>query len=253
MVNELIRTGALAPEDAEKSQYRNVITRAVGLYPTVRTDTLHVELVDGDRLLLCTDGLTDMVPAPLMLKLLGNPNVLQAADTLIAAALERGGKDNVTVLVIDPEATLEAEAVAARARVMESLFLFEELPFQARLRVGRIVNELFVSPSQLVVKRGDIGDKLYVVIQGQMSVLVDGVEVACLTEGEHFGELALVDGEPRSADIVAKGFAHLLCIEREVFREFCLMEPTLGNVMLWKLVATLGKRLSVANMKMSGK
>ena len=253
MVNELIRTGALAPEDAEKSQYRNVITRAVGLYPTVRTDTLHVELVDGDRLLLCTDGLTDMVPAPLMLKLLGNPNVLQAADTLIAAALERGGKDNVTVLVIDPEATLEAEAVAARARVMESLFLFEELPFQARLRVGRIVNELFVSPSQLVVKRGDIGDTLYVVIQGQMSVLVDGVEVACLTEGEHFGELALVDGEPRSADIVAKGFAHLLCIEREVFREFCLMEPTLGNVMLWKLVATLGKRLSVANMKMSGK
>jgi protein phosphatase len=50
MVNELIRTGALHPDEADKSQYKNVITRAIGLYPNVRADTLHVELLDGDRL-----------------------------------------------------------------------------------------------------------------------------------------------------------------------------------------------------------
>src|SRR5690606_14015630 len=61
MVNELIRTGAMSSSEAACSRYRNVITRAVGLYPTVRTDTLHLELVKGDRLLLCSDGLTDMV------------------------------------------------------------------------------------------------------------------------------------------------------------------------------------------------
>jgi serine/threonine protein phosphatase PrpC len=251
MVNELIKTGALAPEEAEKSQYKNVITRAVGLYPNVRADTLHVELVDGDRLLLCTDGLTDMVSATNMLKLLQLANLTQAVDGLIANALEKGGKDNVTAIVIEPEATLEAEAVAARARVMENLFLFADLPFQARLRVGRIVNEVFVSPNQTVVKRGEVADTLYAVIQGQMSVQVEGHEVATLKEGEHFGELALVEGEARSADIVAKGFGHLLSIERDAFREFCMMEPALGNAMLWKLIGGLGQRLRSTNERLS--
>lgn len=253
MVNELIRTGALQPEEAEKSQYRNVITRAVGLYPNVRTDTLHIELLDGDRLLLCTDGLTDLVTPGVILKLAQNPNLSQGVDALIAAALENGGKDNVTAITIEPEATLEAEAVAARARAMENLFLFADLPFQARQRVGRIVSDEFVTPNQQVVKRGELGDTLYAVIQGQMSVQVEGREVAVLKEGEHFGELALVDNEPRSADIVAKGFGHLLKIERETFREFCMMEPALGNLMMWKLVHSLGQRLRSTNEQLKSR
>lgn len=250
MINELIRTGALDPAEAEKSQYRNVITRAVGLYPSVKCDTLFVELIENDRLLLCTDGLTDMVEPPNMLRLLTQPNVNQAVDGLIASALEGGGKDNVTAIVIEPEATLEAETVTARARVMENLFLFEDLPYQARLRVARIVSERFVTPGELVVRRGDVGDVMYVVIQGEMSVQVEGRELAVLHEGDHFGELALVDDQPRSADTVAKGFGHLMAIERNALREFCLMEPALGNLMLWKLIATLGQRLRATNQQL---
>ena len=131
MVNELIRTGAMTREDAATSRYRNVITRAVGLYPSVRTDTLHVELIDGDRLLLCSDGLSDMVEPAETLELMSLLNLTQAVDGLIQAALNHGGRDNVTVVAIEPEAVLEAEAVAARAKAMESLFLFEDLPFHA--------------------------------------------------------------------------------------------------------------------------
>ena len=251
MVNELIRTGAMTPDDAATSRYRNVITRAVGLYPTVRTDTLHVELLDGDRLLLCSDGLSDMVPAEKMLDLAKQSNLTVSVDSLIQAALDRGGRDNVTVIAIEPEAVLEAEAVAARAKAMENLFLFEDLPFHARLRVGRIVSEMFVTPEQQVVKQGEVGDTLYVVVQGEVSVVVDGNELAVLGEGEHFGELALVDTEPRSADIVAKGFGHLLCIDRDALRDYCMMEPALGNLLLWKLVATLGQRLRNTNQQLT--
>ena len=103
MVNELIRTGAMTPEDAESSRYRNVITRAIGLYPTVHTDTLHVELLEGDRLLLCSDGLTDMVPAPVILNLMQNPNLHNSVENLVESALERGGRDNVTVVIISAD------------------------------------------------------------------------------------------------------------------------------------------------------
>lgn len=251
MVNELIRTGALKPEEAEKSPYRNVITRAVGLYPNVKTDTLHLDLVDGDRLILCSDGLYDMMKPQMLLRHAQIPNLVQSVDALIQAALDGGGKDNITGILIEPEATLEAEAVAARARAMESLFLFRDLPFQARQRVGRIVNEVFPTPNQRIVARGEVADSMYVVVQGQVSVQVDGHEIAVLKEGDHFGELSLIEGEPRSADVVAKGFGHLLCVEREAFREYCVMEPALGNMLLWKLISTLGKRLRASNEKLA--
>jgi serine/threonine protein phosphatase PrpC len=250
MVNELIRTGAMSREDAATSRYRNVITRAVGLYPNVRTDTLHVELIDGDRLLLCSDGLSDMIEPDQVLDILADANLTHAVDNLIQTALHNGGKDNISVIAIEPEAVLEAEAVAARAKAMENLFLFEDLPFHARLRVGRIVNELFVTPNQEIMKQGELGDTLYVVVQGQVSVQIDGREVAVLSEGEHFGELALIDSDPRSASVVAKGFGHLLSIERDTLREYCLMEPALGNLVLWKLIATLGRRLRHTNAQL---
>jgi serine/threonine protein phosphatase PrpC len=250
MVNELIRQGSMTPEEAATSRYRNVITRAVGLYPNVRTDTLHVELLDGDRILLCSDGLSDLVEPGRLLDLASQSNLTTAVDQLVQAALDEGGRDNITVVVVEPEAVLEAEQVAARAKAMENLFLFEDLPFQARLRVGRIVSELFIRPGEQVVAQGDIGNTLYVVVQGEVSVLVDGQEVATISEGGHFGELSLVDTEPRSADIVANGFGHLLAVERDALREFCMVEPALGNLLLWKLVATLGQRLRNTNQQL---
>jgi serine/threonine protein phosphatase PrpC len=253
MVNELIRTGAMSPEEASTSRYKNVITRAIGLYPNVRTDTLHVELLEGDRIVLCSDGLSDMVEPVKILELLQGPAVSGCVDALIEAALTGGGRDNVTVIAIEPDAVLDAEAVAARANAMESLFLFEDLPFHARLRVGRIIGERYVSPGERVVAKGTVGDTMFVVVQGEVSVQLDGVEVAVLREGDHFGELALVDQEPRSADVVARGFGHLLAIDRQTFRDFCTQEPALGNQLMWKLVLTLGQRLRRTNAQLEGR
>lgn len=253
MVNELIRQGSMTREQAATSRYRNVITRAVGLYPNVRADTLHVELLDGDRILLCSDGLSDLVHPTRILELAQQTNLTSSVDNLVQSALDEGGRDNITVVVVEPEAVLQAEQVAARAKAMENLFLFEDLPFQARLRVGRIVDELFIRPGETVVNQGDVGNTLYVVVQGEVSVIVDGQEVATIQEGGHFGELALVDTEPRSATIVANGFGHLLSVERDALREFCMQEPALGNLLNWKLIATLGQRLRNTNQQLSKK
>jgi len=225
MVNQLLRQGSITPEEAATSRYRNVITRAVGLYPTVQTDTAFVELLKSDRLMLCSDGCSDLVPEGPMAALLGSTSVTDATDALIDASLEAGGKDNVTVIVVEPEAVLEAEAVTARAAAMERLFLFSELPFHARLRVGRIVSERPAQRGDVIVRRGERGDTMYTVVQGHVAVMVGGREVATLGPGEHFGELALVDELPRSADIVAKTEVHLLAIERAALREFCMVEP----------------------------
>lgn len=250
LLNYMLNEGGLQPGD-DLPTHRNVITRAVGLYPTVRTDTLHIDMLEGDRLLLCSDGLSDMVDPAVILREMSRSDLSATVDGLIQSALEGGGKDNITAIVVEPEAVLEAESVAARARAMERLFLFADLPFHARLRVGRIVSERMFEQGETIVQQGEIGDTLYVVVQGTVTVVVDGKEVAKLTEGEHFGELALVDDQPRSATIVAQERTHLLSIERNALREYCVMEPAVGNVIVWKLLASLANRLRNTNQMMT--
>ncbi len=251
LVNEMIRTGSMSREEAARSRYRNVITRAIGLYPNVQADTLAVELIEGDRILLCSDGLSDLVTGEEITTLMRNPDVTESVEGLVDAALARGGKDNITVIGIAPEATLEADAVTARTRVMDQLFLFQDLPPQARIRVGRILSDRHVGPGEVVVKQGDVGDTLYAVVRGAFSVLIDDREVAVLGEGEHFGDLALVDDSPRSATIKARSYGHLLCIQRDALAAWCAMEPSSGNRILWKLVATLSERLRTTNRQLS--
>lgn len=247
LVNEMVRAGTLSPEDAASSRYRNVITRAVGLYPNVHADTMAVELLDGDRLLLCSDGLSDLVRGPRMAELLRLDEPMRSVEELVDAALEAGGKDNITAIVVAPDAVLDADAVVARARAMENLFLFADLPYQARVRVGRIVSDVVVRAGDTVVEQGEPGDAMFVVVDGTFEVRVDGRAVATFEAGQHFGEVALVDEATRSATIVAQTSGRLLSISRESLRAYCAMEPATGSRILWKLLTALSERLRATN------
>jgi serine/threonine protein phosphatase PrpC len=77
------------------------ITQALGLDRTMVPDVTHVELMVGDRLLLCTDGLTNMVDDKGVAALLGKGDATEATGALVEAALANGGIDNVTVIVVD--------------------------------------------------------------------------------------------------------------------------------------------------------
>ncbi len=251
MVNELIRGGYLKESDAARSPYRNVITRAVGHAPTVQADVLSIDILPDDRILMCSDGLSDPVPHDVLSELASVPTIGHANRQLIDAALERGGPDNISAILVEPEASPQAEASAARARVLEELFLFRDLPFHARLRVGRICEEIFATPDQPLVTEEQPGRAMYVVVQGTAVVSREGIELARLGPGEHFGELSLADARPRSATVVADGFCSLIAVHREHLEEFCRREPELGNQLLWKLLRTVGCRLRDANAQVA--
>jgi protein phosphatase len=96
-----IREGMLTPEEARYAPHRNVITRAVGSHEYVEVDTRVVETVPGDRFLLCSDGLHGYVEEPdEILPILSLP-VDQVCQRLIDIANTRGGKDNITAIVVE--------------------------------------------------------------------------------------------------------------------------------------------------------
>ena len=103
LVADLIEQGRLTEAEARFHPQRSVITRALGSDPNMQPDlyTLHVE--EGDRLVLCSDGLCSMISdGEIEEILLDNPTPAQACDALVEEALIAGGLDNVTVIVIDP-------------------------------------------------------------------------------------------------------------------------------------------------------
>ena len=102
LVNEQIKQGLLAPEQAATFRRRNVITRAVGTHDWVEVDTFELILVPGDRFLLSSDGLHDYVWTPEMIvPMLRAPALDHACAQLVELALGKGGKDNVTAVVIE--------------------------------------------------------------------------------------------------------------------------------------------------------
>jgi protein phosphatase len=110
LVNELVRVGQLAPEEAEFHPQRNVITRALGTEEEVLVDLDRLAYVGGEQFMLCSDGLSSMVPEHEMEKILSGTEELDIKATrLLQAALDAGGDDNITLILIGEQ--VEASSV----------------------------------------------------------------------------------------------------------------------------------------------
>lgn len=100
LVNEQIKAGILRKTDPLVAQMRNVITRCVGYQEEEEVDTFAVELFEGDRFLICSDGLTNKVKDLEIAEGLARTSLENVPTDLIALANERGGEDNITVVVV---------------------------------------------------------------------------------------------------------------------------------------------------------
>jgi len=100
LIEEHIREGLISREEAQNSFFRNMITRALGYRERVTPDIIELTIDPGDKLLLCSDGLNTMLSDQEILQIIRpTANLPQACQQLINAANERGGKDNVTVII----------------------------------------------------------------------------------------------------------------------------------------------------------
>lgn len=106
VVQELIAAGRLSPEEAENHPYGNVITRALGPSDGVVPDYIRLDVVDGDRFVVCSDGLTkELTDYGILHFLLQHDDPTEAVDAMLEAALANGGRDNVTIIVVNVHRT----------------------------------------------------------------------------------------------------------------------------------------------------
>ena len=113
-VQELVTEGLLTVDEARNHPRRNIVTRALGIDEQVSVDTWTIPMFDGDRFMLCSDGLVDEVPLDEITEMMREHSAPQhIAERLVTAAKRHGGRDNITVIVVDVNINAAAPEVVA--------------------------------------------------------------------------------------------------------------------------------------------
>ena len=246
--NELIKRGKLTREQIDRVQQKSAITRAVGVYERVEVDTLVIDVTAGDVFVLASDGLHGYLAAPEELR---EPLALEgeaSVTALIALANDRGGKDNITAVVVrvGEEGVVDAERakrLALKRDVLANMPLFSRLTERELLRVMQAVEVREYKDGDLVIREGDKGDELFIVLDGKVCVSRGDQVLTHFGQGEHVGEMALIRSVPRSASVSAVGPAELIAIRRADFFEILRKEHEISVKMLWQFLGVLADRL----------
>lgn len=230
LIARLIAAGVANEGDAEHPRWKGVITNALGFGDDTRIAMLAVSLADGDRLLLCSDGVSEYLGPAEIGDVVASAEPALACEALIQRALARGGADNATAVVVAVvDAGADAAPVATRKRDARSLArcpLLERLSPQQRLRVLRIAAEQRMAAGE-GLPVGEGGERhAWIVLEGE--VMVDGrIESAgALLYGE---SLLSNPGDPVPSAAHAINTVRALALRARHFLELTIEEPDLAE------------------------
>lgn len=256
LVQEQLDAGVLTREQAKTSRQRNVITRALGPFPSVLVDVLQLELVPSDRLLLCSDGLYSRIEDPELGEKVLEEGVEGAADRLVSLAVARGTRDNITALLValeppglqkDPAAL---QAPAERVEALRQCELFTECTYREIVQVAAVCTVREVKAGETIFRVGETGRECFVVVSGEVDLWREGQSLARVGPAGFFGELSFLDEPHRSASAVATEDTRLLAISRRSFLAMLRQESALANKLLWRLLIRMSQVVRRTNMRL---
>ncbi len=249
LLNEMIRQGKI-PADTREADFphKNAVTRAVGVREFVEVDTFHFDVLPGDRLVMCSDGLSEYFGEGVdLMQLMGSQEPKETTTICIDHANRSGGKDNITVIVIDSVDL--AQNAEEEQRVMELLqkttyFHYLSPPELEQLR--KMAQRMEFEAEEYVVSPEAANDKLFILLKGSVSLQLDGRQLSVLTTGENFGEMAVIDAQDeKDASLAARALepTTVLAITRDQFLGLLRTAPGLAIKLLWNFVQVFADRL----------
>lgn len=246
-----VRQGFVTREAAAHGDFKNVLLRAVGAQSSVQVDTLLMDLVAGDVLLLCSDGLHGCIEDDELPALLGGASEGERPARLIEIANDRGGADNITAVVIEVHGEVsETLPVSARIDAVRGLPLFRHLSYKETVALMAIAEARTIAPGTTIVREGSEDRDMYVVSNGRVAVERGATVIAELGPGGVFGEMALVDDMPRSATVKAVVPTDLVVLSQTDMLGLMQRDPVLGLKVVFCLAQQLSVRLRHANAEL---
>lgn len=250
MANELMQAGLIDKDEASHHQYSHVLSRALGPQKSVRVDTLVLDVTPGDRFLLCSDGLHELIEDETWLarQMVGGEDLEAVAEELVSYANTAGGHDNITAVVVEirpdePEIEIVDEMsvdLQNRFEALGGVFLFGGLSLALLARVLNHCELVEYERGGVVIAEGAPCEHLMVVLDGSLKVSHTGQEDGRLQAGDHAGATTLLAPRLARATLEAATQSRLLILKRRAFWDLIRQRPWLGVGLLERL----GRQLS---------
>lgn len=260
-VGEMVRSGEMSLEAAAASPFAHVLTRWIGQAEALQVDTLTFEVLPDDVLLLCSDGLDSVYEDKEELAaLLEETNFESVPHKCIELANKRDGSDNSSVIIVaaseaakpDTREIERVKTVSLSISTLEKMYLFEGVQLKDLMQVIERSAVYECEKDKVLIREGEQSDTLFVLLEGAVTVLRHGQQLAALEQGSHFGEMALLNNDKRSATVVSSMASKLLMVDRQSFMDIVRIYPDLGAQLLFNIARALSSRLQTANNHQHG-
>jgi len=249
LLARLLAAGIDVDQSGEGSRFKSMLTNALGIGEECKVSTFVVPLADGDRFLLCSDGISEYVPEHEVGEVLTKqPSPARAAQKLIELALERGGADNATAIVVRVleagETPQPAESIKRDDDIIASCPLWgAKVTPQGRLRALRIAIPRDV-PIGERLPAYHLGDRVaWIIVEGKIVQEGHVLEAGTLL----YPESLVTDSQQPDRDglAVARTDVRALALRADDFRELCEDDAELGEALLETLTPLIAQRASL--------
>ncbi len=239
----------MSDEEIKKHRLDSILNRSIGCYRSVEIDTLIFDILPGDELILCTDGMHNYLRNPVQLiPFLEHDEINTALSQMVQFAIDGGGSDNISVILLRTKLeesiymgfSDEKTNLLNNFNILSKSFLFKDMNF---IRLNRLMNVMEIFPfsaGEIIVEKGVILDGLYLIATGEVEVIHEDKKLnEVLKTGQSFGEKSLVKLLPAEKTYTAKNSCSILFISSENFKKLCHNHPRFGVKLLENLLQIL--------------
>ena len=250
VIGELIRQGRLKPDQDGRQLQSDSLTRCLGLYPHVQVDTFDFELAAGDTFILATRGIWGALNgAQELADVLETKGYPDAPSTLVSLRDARKRQEDASVIItriIASRGEMDApnpDDLSLKLKVLKQIPLFQHLSYVQLVAVLNVSDVRSYPKGTHIFQEGQLGESLFVVLDGKVGIEKNGVSLATLGSGALFGEMAIMDKAPRSALALSTEDARLIEVGRSQLFALMRQEKDIAVKLLWCFVQVLNQRL----------
>jgi len=241
------------PGQSPRLRQRTAPARSLGPETTVETETMNLQLVDGDRMLLTSPYLHRGLDDFKIREVANDPLADGVTARLLGAARDNGVDADLACVLMEVGDLEESRSGAAQSRLstLARIPMFAYCTERELLAIAGVTRPVRFRSDSWVFRQGDPGSGLYLVVQGQVAIEIDGNDIATLGPGANFGEMSMLDQPERSAGARTLEDTELLLITREAFFAMLKRDPTLAVKVLWNMLLRLSASLRATSERLT--
>ena len=237
-----LRRGNITEDEYKQSPKRALLYQSLGPVPEVEADIVEAELAEGDAYVMCSDGVWAYLTDQQIVDALSTQPIEEAARVVCQLAVDNGSDDNCTAVVVRIH-DMGPLQPAGLIRSLEVSPLFRGYQETDLRMLAPYLSTRDLLEGDVAVREGEYGEEMYVIVSGAVEISRQGIPLAQLGPGAHFGQLALVSEAASAATASALFPTRLLVLHKEGVQALCERRPELATRFLLTLLGDTAERL----------